>query len=452
VSSLSPSALDPSPSPGLGEALARASRLVSNRTGIVSDVRFMETTPAEPAVYWAQSQPAVLTPLAGRPALNDGNGVSVDPQRAAMKALGESVERYCCAFYDPRDLWYGTYDGLPGRAVRPEDFAFFSAAQYSRPDFPFAPFTRRTHIGWVIGHSLLEDCATWVPASSVYIPYDRADLEPPLSDLISTGLACGPTLANALLKGLTEAVERDAYSIVWQHRLARPHIDLESLDDPFLRSFVDRLTRLNIQVRAVLLTLDIQIPVVLVLMTREDGPPWTVVASGADLSPRHALLLALEEACLALIGMGRAVAVAADFVPEPDYSNLTTLMQHGVAHAIDPRLRTAVDFLKTPTQVVHLADLRDVATGNAAVDLRTALSEIRPLVSDVVGVDVTTPDVDDLGFKVARVIVPDLQRMDMNHQYRHLGGRRLYDVPWKLRLISTPRGEGDLNPEPHPFP
>jgi ribosomal protein S12 methylthiotransferase accessory factor len=451
VSRLSPRALDASPPPELTEALARASRLVSSRVGIISEVLFMETTPAEPAVYWAQSRPAFLEPLAGRAALNDGNGTSVDPDRAAIKALGESVERYCCAFYDERNFAFGTYDELPDRTLRPEDFALFSPCQYSRPDFPFTRFTRQTYVGWTAGHSLLEDAPTWVPASFVYIPYDYPDREPPLSDLISTGLACGPTLASALLKGLTEAVERDAYTIVWQNRLPRPHIDLEHVDDPFIQSFVRKLRRLALSVQAVLLTLDIPIPVVLVLMTRSDGPPWTVVASGADLSPRHALLLALEEACLALIGMGRA-AVVADFQPDPDYANVTTLMRHGLAHAIDPRLRSSIEFLTAPTEVVRVKDLRDVSSGNHAVDLRTALREIRPLVSDVVGIDVTTPDVEEVGLKVARVVVPDLQRMDMNHLYPHLGGRRLYDVPWRLGLVGTPRVESELNPHPHPFP
>jgi ribosomal protein S12 methylthiotransferase accessory factor len=412
----------------------------------------METTPEEPAVYWARSRPAQFGPLAGRTALNAGNATSIDPDRAIMKAVGETVERYCSAFYDEQELILGTYEEIPGRALRPEDFALFSALQYRKPDFPFAAFTRRTPVRWTLGHSFLDDCAKCVPANFVYIPYDRVPSEPPLKDLISTGLACGPTYASALLKALGEAVERDAYSIVWQNRLPRPHIDLESVDDPIICRFVQVLRRLAIQFHAVLLTLDISIPVILMVMTRFDGPPWTIVASGADLSPRHALLLALEEACLALIGMGRSVAVASDYRPAADYSDVTTLTRHGLAHAVDPRLRSSIAFLTQPTEVVSLKELPDMATGNPAVDLKTALNEIRPFVSDVVGVDVTTPDVDEVGFKVVRVIVPDLQPMDIDHRYRHLGGRRLYDVPWKLGLISGPRDEAELNAEPHPFP
>src|SRR5260370_38285123 len=127
----------------------------------------METVPEEPAIYWAQSLPADLGALAGRTALNGGNATSVDPDRATMKAVGESVERYCAAFYDEQELVFGAYRDISGTSVRPEDFALFSELQYSEPDFPFARFTREAAVRWVPGHSLLNDCPTWVPAGFV---------------------------------------------------------------------------------------------------------------------------------------------------------------------------------------------------------------------------------------------------------------------------------------------
>jgi ribosomal protein S12 methylthiotransferase accessory factor len=390
--------------------------------------------------------------LAGRSALNDGNATSIDADRATIKAVGETIERYCSAFYDEREFVFGTYEELSGKALIPEDFALFSTVQYSRTDFPYAPFTRQTPVRWILGHSLVYDCPTWVPASFVYIPYDRVSSEPPLKDLISTGLACGTTYASALLKALSEVVERDAYTIVWQNRLPRPHIDLESVDDPVIRQFVGVLQRLAIQPYAVLLTLDIPISVILIVMTRTEGPPWTVVASGADLSPRHALLLALEEACLALIGIRRSVVAARDYRPAADYRDVTTLPQHGLVHALDPTLSSSIAFLTRPTEIVGLSELSDATTGNLIVDLRTALNAIRPLVTDVVGIDVTTSDVDEVGFKVVRVIVPELQPIDIDHRYPHLGGKRLYDVPWKLGLVARPGHERALNTLPHPFP
>ena len=45
--------------------------------------------------------------------------------------------------------------------------------------------------------------------------------------------------------------------------------------------------------------------------------------------------------------------------------------------ALDPRLRSSIEFLTQPTEVVRLDELRDLATGNPLVDLRTALKEIQ---------------------------------------------------------------------------
>jgi ribosomal protein S12 methylthiotransferase accessory factor len=444
--------LDGSPTPPVSEALRRARRLVSDRVGIVSEVVFLETTPEEPAVYWAQSYPAELGPLCGRATLNHGNATSADRDRATMKAVGESIERYCAAFCDDKQLVFANWQQLPGPALCPDDFALFSPRQYQAAKFPFAPFCRQTSVRWVEGHSLLKHRATWAPASRVYIPYDRAPGEPVLDDLISTGLACGTSYASALLKALSEAVERDAYMIVWRNRLPCPHIDLDSAADPLTGALVQRLRRPGTTLRAILLTRDIPITVVLILMTRSDGPPWTIVASGAALSPGQALVLALEEACLASIGMCREIADDPKFETKDDYDHVVTMRDHGRAHALDPRLRAAAEFLTRPTEIVRLDDLPDPSIGDPVADLRTALDLIKPHVSDVVGIDATTSDVDEAGFKVARVVVPELQPMDINHRHPHLGGRRLYEVAHKLGRAANRASADTLNMQPHPFP
>jgi len=444
--------LDGSPTPPVSEALRRARRLVSDRVGIVSEVVFLETTPEEPAVYWAQSLPAELGPLCGRATLNHGNATSVDRDRATMKAIGESIERYCAAFCDDDRLVFGSWEQLPGPALCPDDFALFAPRQYKASKFPFAPFGRRTHVRWVDGHSLLNHRTTWVPAGFVYIPYDRVPGEPVLDDLISTGLACGTSYASALLKALSEAVERDAYMIVWRNRVSCPHLDLDSTTDPLIRALVQRLQRPGTTTRAVLLTLDIPITVVLILMTRSNGPPWTIIASGASLSPRHALTLALEEACLGFVGMSRDIVDDPNFETADDYAHVTTMRDHGRAHALDSRLRAATEFLTRPTEIVRLGDLHDPSIGDPVADLHTALDLIRPHVPDVVGIDVTTPDVDEAGFKVVRVVVPGLHPMDINHRYPHLGGRRLFEVPHKLGRAANCAIEDTLNMQPHPFP
>ncbi len=67
-------------------------------------------------------------------------------------------------------------------------------------------------------------------------------------------------------------------------------------------------------------------------------------------------------------------------------------------------------------------------------------------------VDVTAPDVRELGLTVGKVLAPELCPLDVPHAARFLGGRRLYDAAVSLGLRDEPLHEADVNPDPHPFP
>lgn len=452
--SLSLAALQDVPPPTLAEVLARARRLVSDRVGIIAEVQFLEMAAEDPPVHQAQSTPANVAVLTGQRAMNRGAATSVDPQRAIIKAVGESVERYCSASYDQNLLPLASYEELNRPAVPPQHFALFSERQYATPGFPYAPLTPQTPVRWVEGYSLLTDRPIYVPAAFVYVPYwyDRSR-EPVFRDSISTGLACGPTLAAATYKAILEAVERDAFMIVWQNQLARSSIDLESVDDPFAQRLLRTIEGLPVRCHAVVLTLDIPIPVILAILTSESGsPPLTVIGLGTDLDPRRALVLALEEVCLGFCGIRRLADTHADHRLEADYRNVVDLVQHGLVHAVAPELQAAMEFLTASIRTVAIDELPDASSANAVASLRTVVEQLGAQGLDVIAVDLTQPDIDEVGFKVVRAVVPGLQPLDINHKYQHLGGRRLYEVPWQLGLISKPRSERDLNPYPHPFP
>ena len=66
--------------------------------------------------------------------------------------------------------------------------------------------------------------------------------------------------------------------------------------------------------------------------------------------------------------------------------------------------------------------------------------------------DLTTRDVASAGFRVARVIIPGLQPLHGDHNFRFLGGERLYQAPRLMGLREADTTEEDINPWPHPFP
>ena len=67
-------------------------------------------------------------------------------------------------------------------------------------------------------------------------------------------------------------------------------------------------------------------------------------------------------------------------------------------------------------------------------------------------VDVTAPDIAAAGLRVAKVVAPELQPLDVAYDGRFLGGRRLYDAAFARGLAAAPATLDQLNPYPHPFP
>src|SRR4029079_2166886 len=108
----------------------------------------------------------------------------------------------------------------------------FSTERQPSRVFPCTRFTQSTRLSFVEGFALDDGRPAFLPAQLVYLHYGRS--EPPIGYPTSNGLACGPTLAEAVLAALLEVVERDAMMLVWANRLSLP--ELTWLDDPAIRT------------------------------------------------------------------------------------------------------------------------------------------------------------------------------------------------------------------------
>jgi ribosomal protein S12 methylthiotransferase accessory factor len=51
-----------------------------------------------------------------------------------------------------------------------------------------------------------------------------------------------------------------------------------------------------------------------------------------------------------------------------------------------------------------------------------------------------------------KVICPDLCQLHGNHNLKFFGGKRLFELPYKLGLTDKIKSIDELFPYPHPFP
>ncbi len=385
----------------LDESLERAEQAVDPRLGIISEVGEVESFP----VPYYLAQLGSTTGFSSQQASTQAAGVALDWNEAFMKALGESLERYCAGVYDRDGLATGRPADQPN-AVVPS--AFVTPGDH----------TDTAPIEWVPGTELGTNQSVSLPADRVFFPYDSD------GPTITTGLGLGNDHTEAIVAGLTEIIERDAAIIAWYSSYEPLGL---SIDDERFATLRRRAKAAGLSVTATLLTQDVDIPVVAVAVHRSDEE-WPAFALGlaADLDPVRAAVSAGTEAIqnfTELRRMGRSRATDAGgrighFAGRPGTISAFISPEQTI-----PISTVASEETTPPVAVLldrlHAADLSAYATSLTTVDLRT------------------------LGFEAVRVLVPSAQPLFINSPYFGERARRVPDA-----LGFDPR----LEREHHPYP
>ena len=123
----------------------------------------------------------------------------------------------------------------------PRDWALYSDSQYDSRNFPYPRFCSDIMLSWVEAMSLISGSSKLVPASMVFLPYHTSANEFAVCPSISTGLSCRATRTEAILYGIYECIERDAFTIYWLNCIRAPKITIDQIEgdvkDVFYKHF-----------------------------------------------------------------------------------------------------------------------------------------------------------------------------------------------------------------------
>src|SRR5215211_2833655 len=232
---------------------------VSPRTGIISQIIEVPSHHDDPSIYSYAAQMADTTRYSLHQCSRRNGGAGLSKEQAIAATIGEAIERYCSNFYDPESLKLGSYSEFYNQCIEPSTWVLYSDRQYDK--VPYVKFNHDTPIRWVTAKSWISGERWLVPASMVFLPYDRlSNKEIIVSPSISTGLSCRATEIEAILYGIYECIERDAFTIFWLNSLQTPSILPQKIRDEELQTiFNDRFARAGIDYYMYNITLDIQI-------------------------------------------------------------------------------------------------------------------------------------------------------------------------------------------------
>ncbi len=357
-----------------------------------------------------------------RPTADDGaisvyNGKGATPEEAGVSAMMEGIERYSAEVHD-REMVTGRFSELDscGNALNPDELIL---PQSTDPD---------QSIQWINGYDLVNDEEILVPASAVFHPLPLSKDHATLFRTNTNGLASGNELEEAIFHGLSEVIERDAWSLVEASRNAGPNII--SPDNGMVGDLMDRFSDAEVSVQIRDMTSDIGIP--------------TFAAVSDDLL--------LKDPALLTIGMGthtNAYVAMLRAITEVAQSRLTQI--HGAREDTTvAEFRTKIGYERTKRINRHWFGASDgTGEGDRDFDSITSfesddfLDDIGYMIRNLEGagmdraivVDLTRSEID---VPVVRVIVPGLEVYAMDSE--RIGTRCKDERNKNRRLRRTKRG------------
>ncbi|MFW5905669.1 MAG: YcaO-like family protein, partial [archaeon] len=246
------------------DSLSIAEQGLDERVGIVKEVGEVESYPL----------PYYMARTADASGFSDGAlptraaaGVALDWNDALMKAFGEAYERYAASIYRTSSLLEATANVLD-TAVPPKAFVGSESID------------NHTRL-WIEGENLDSGQTVQLPASLVVYPPPEERIRP----ANTTGLGLGNDVVEALLSGLYEVIERDASMLSWYSTFDPLGLVVEDED---FETLTARLGAEGLDVTTLLLTQDVDVPVVACAVHRDGEWPRFALGSGARLNPVEA--------------------------------------------------------------------------------------------------------------------------------------------------------------------
>lgn len=329
---------------------------------------------------------SAIRPSAESGAISVYNGKGLTKDEAKVSALMEGFERYSAEVRGFNIVRKGVEEFMASHnAIDPMELILTPASAFHLLKQP---------VGWVKGYDLNGMEEIWVPASAVFHPYiSKLDLA--LFRTSTNGLASGNNHEEAVLHGLLEVIERDAWSLAEGRRKIQG--DVVVPESGTVRKLVDMFTSKGVEIHLKNLTSDLGVPTIAAAaddVVMQD-PALLTMGIGTHLNPEVAAIKALLEVAqsrLTQIHGAREDTVHAEHSRKLGYERMKRINKM---------------WLTENGPQVRLSDMPSLDTEDVFDDLQVVRSQLnsRGLKYTVV-VDLTRKE---LGIPVVRVIVPGLE-------------------------------------------
>lgn len=377
-----------------------------------------------------------------------GHAFDKDSNLAVSKAIGEFLERYSLTIYRRDNLIRASYEQMRRKVWDVLDPALIAgvASSESEPDLDRSIFLWERAVRVMTGQKV------YVPAQLVYWNYARIENEPLLREPNSNGAGGMFTKEGAILSGLYELIQRDAFLIFWLNSIAPPQIDPKTVPDDIFQSILKESWRYGFNVYCFNTTLDTAVPSVVVAVEDPSAKsPYLTVGGGCEASPAKALRRALEEAWAVYYGSRRHPPYSLPENYEP-FRDSSVGQGERLRLWANPEMQKHFAFFISGKKKPYSDFTFDYPSGFSSEkeELRFLVERVERLGPgyEVYCYFAKNRLLSRLGYCALKVIVPQFVPLYLKETLAPFGAQRLKEVLKKLGF----KPAESFNPWPHPFP
>ena len=337
-----------------------------------------------------------------RPTAQSG-GVSIYAGKGAKKeqakasAMMEGFERYSAEIQksDEENFKIATIDEIYDMDfIRPNDLILSNEVK-------ILDFEKENKLEWTLASDILTEKDYFIPSNSIFHPYVPRKKEGAIAIFKgnTNGLASGNVLEEAVLHGILEVIERDAWSIFELTKTNKKEINIETIDNSLINDLLQKFKKESVDIKLMDLTADVDIPTIAASAddTILQDPALLSLGVGTHLNPEIAVLRALTE-----VAQSRATQIhgtredttRATFMRKAGYIRMKKINKHYFESVSDDKM-------------IDLNDIEDKSTQSLKTDIEIAINELKRNKFDkILFKDLTRKE---LGINVVRVVIPGME-------------------------------------------
>ena len=435
------------------EIIEKTVHLMNSKTGLISATNevLLESGNPEIIVYSSMLSKLENSRSHIKLRINDGlamagSGSSTSRKYAKAKAICEALERYCNISYNPADVKVATRNELGESAVDLSRFPKGTKEEYALPTQSYSQADNDKRIRWVKGHSLTSGESLWVPFSCVYISTPFEFPGETFFIPISTGSAIAGNFERAVVSGALEVIERDALSLTWLQEFPLKRIDYSSCKNPEFWQRLQSIEKSGIKQSFFDATMEHGFPTVYAVQEAPNSDLNLLVMAATRYNIEDAMIRVMDEAISSRTAIEHLVRQPKLYDPT-DFSSFTRLTDGAVYYG-DKSNSHAFDFLMKKPVDIALEDTTSITVENEVDMLNEIIARFKKNDMDLIVVDISVPQLKEVGLRAVRVVVPELMPLTTDHSMKFSATQRIYDVAKKLGYDSKAFGELNNNPQP----